>query len=104
MTTLKLPGLDYDTAALEDFCKRWGVIKLAFFGAAGRNELMPHDVVDVLVALPADSRVSGWDLTTMEDELSDILGRAASLMDDGPIANPYRAAEIRHDSTVVYAA
>jgi predicted nucleotidyltransferase len=104
MTTLKLPGLDYDTAALEDFCKRWGVIKLSFFGPAARNELMPEERVGVLLTLEPGSKVSAFGIVEMENELTSLFGRTARLVEDRVFENPYRDQEIHRDVALVYAA
>jgi predicted nucleotidyltransferase len=104
MTTLKLPGLDYDTAALEDFCKRWGVIKLSFFGAAARNELSPDERVGVLVTLEPGSKVSGFGIVEMENELTAMFGRAAHMIEDRKFDSPYRDRLIHQDVALVYAA
>ena len=90
MTTLKLPGFRYSTSALEALCRRWGILKLAVFGPAARNDLNQDDKVDVMVTLDPGSKVSAWDLITLEDELTELFGRMVSLMEDGPIANPPR--------------
>ena len=104
MTTLKLPGLDYDTRALEDFCERWGVIKLSFFGAAARNELTPGERVGVLVTLEPGSKVSGFGIVAMENELTALFGRTAHMIEDRKFANPYRDRMIHSDVALVYAA
>jgi len=104
MTTLKLPGLDYDTGALEEFCKRWGVIKLSFFGAAARNELTPDERVGVLVTFRPDSKVSLLGIVKMEAELSNLFGREAHMIEDRVFDNPYRDRLIHSDVTPVYAA
>jgi len=104
MTTLKLPGLDYDTAALEDFCKRWGVTRLSFFGAAARNELTPEERVGVLVALEPGSKVSGLGIVQMENELRSLFGRTAHMIEDRKFENPYTDKRIHNDVALVYAA
>ena len=104
MTTLKLPGLEYDTAALEEFCKRWGVTKLSFYGAAARHELTPEDAVGVLVTLEPDSKVSLLGLVAMELELGELFGRQTHLLEDHVLKNPYQDAEVHRDVAVVYAA
>jgi uncharacterized protein len=104
MTTLKLSGLDYDTAALEDFCKRWGVIKLSFFGAAARNELSADDRVGVLITLEPGSKVSGFGIVEMENELTALFGRTAHMIEDRKFENPYTDKRIHSDVALVYAA
>jgi predicted nucleotidyltransferase len=104
MTTLKLPGLDYDTAELEDFCKRWSVVKLAVFGPAARNELQDSSEVDVMVTLEPNSPVSAWAFIGLQDELAQLLHRPVHLVEEGVIASPLRLEAIERDLTVFYAA
>ncbi|HEY7270196.1 MAG TPA: nucleotidyltransferase family protein [Dehalococcoidia bacterium] len=104
MTALKLPGLDYDTAALEEFCQRWGVTRLSIFGSAARNGLGEESDVDVMVSFAEDSRVSLWDFVTMKDELSTLFGHPVDLIEDGTVRNPIRKKAIERDLRVVYAA
>jgi len=66
-------GIDPKTvrrASLADFASRHGVLRVALFGSAARNELRPASDVDVVVELDAQSTVglrrwacsskSGW--------------------------------------------
>ena len=104
MTTTKLPGLAYDAKALEAFCERWGVTQVAVFGPAARGELLPESDVDVVVTLRPDSKVSAWDIITMQDELAELFGRSVHLVEEGGISNPYLLKDIERELTPVYAA
>jgi hypothetical protein len=104
MTTLELPGLEYDTVALESFCKRWGVAKLSLFGAAARNELTADDEVGVLISLEPDSEVSAFGIVAMERELTTLFSRPAQMIEDRTFQNPIRDREIHRNVAVVYAA
>jgi predicted nucleotidyltransferase len=104
MTTLKLPGLDYDTSAIEDFSRRWGVTRMSFFGAAARNELTPEARVGVLVKLTQGSKVSAFGLVEMEQELTALFGRAVHMIEDRTFENPYTEKKVHGDVTMVYAA
>ena len=104
MTTAKHLGLAYEETALEAFCQHWGVVKLAIFGSAARNDLRPDSAVDVMVTFVPESKVSAWDLVTMQDELSELFGRSTHLVEEGGVRNPYRLKDIERDLTVLYAA
>src|SRR5690242_3104009 len=104
MTTLKVPGFDYDTASLEAFCERWGVVRLGVFGTATPNKFLDRDEIGVMVKFREQSDVSAWDMVTMEEELAGLLGRAVRLYEDGAIENPFRLRAIERDLTPVYAA
>ncbi len=64
--------------AIAEFCRRWQVRKLSFFGSVVRNDFGPTSDIDVLVEFKPDARI-GWNIVTAERELSDILGRRVDL-------------------------
>ena len=63
-----------------DFCERWNITELAFFGSVLRDDFGPESDVDVLVDLrPGTShRISS--ILSMEKELGGILGRKVDLV------------------------
>ena len=63
---------------IADFCQRWRVRKLSLFGSVIRDDFTPESDVDVLVEFEPGARV-GLAFITMQDELSDILGRQVDL-------------------------
>jgi uncharacterized protein len=63
---------------IADFCRRWRIRRLSFFGSVVRNDFGPNSDVDVLVEFRPDARV-GWDIVTAQQELSGILGRPVDL-------------------------
>ena len=58
-----------------DFCKRWNITELAFFGSVLRDDFGPESDIDVLVDLhPGTShRISS--ILHMEKELGGYLGK-----------------------------
>lgn len=57
-----------------EFCRKWGIRRLAFFGSVVRDDFGPESDVDVLVEFRKDADV-GWEFFgTMPEELSAILG------------------------------
>ncbi|HEX6100570.1 MAG TPA: nucleotidyltransferase family protein [Thermoanaerobaculia bacterium] len=57
-----------------EFCRKWGIRRLAFFGSVVRDDFGPESDVDVLVEFFRD-RTPGWELFhTIPSELSAILG------------------------------
>ena len=63
-----------------DFCERWNIAELAFFGSVLRDDFGPESDIDVLVNLrPGTShRISS--ILHMEKELGSILGREVDLV------------------------
>jgi len=55
------------------FCRRHHIRKMAFFGSVLREDFGPDSDVDVLVEFEPE-HVPGWEIVTMADELSPLLG------------------------------
>jgi hypothetical protein len=55
------------------FCRRHHIRKLALFGSVLREDFGPDSDVDVLVEFEPE-HVPGWEIVTMADELSPLLG------------------------------
>jgi hypothetical protein len=70
MVTASIPIPD---AAVAEFCRRHGIRKLSFFGSVLRDDFGPDSDVDVLVEFRPGTIV-GWDIVTIEGELSKLLG------------------------------
>jgi len=76
---------------LEDFCRRHGIRKLAFFGSVLRPDFRPESDVDVLVEFGAEAKVGYFELCGMEEELSRILGgRKVDLNTAGSLSKYFR--------------
>ena len=69
----KLP-IEVPNAALEDFCRRHHVRKLAFFGSVLRGDFGPESDVDVLVDFQPGHVPGLIGLAGLELELSELLG------------------------------
>ena len=74
-------NLQLPSEPLEQFCRRWKVAELALFGSVLRGDFRPDSDVDVLVTFAADADWSIFDLISMEDELSAVLGRKVDLVE-----------------------
>jgi predicted nucleotidyltransferase len=60
------------------FCKKHHIKKLSFFGSVLRHDFGPQSDIDVLVEFEM-GHMPGLAFFTMEQELSDILGRKVDL-------------------------
>ena len=85
-----------------DFCQRYHVRKLAFFGSVLREDFGPSSDVDVLVEFEP-GHVPGLAFFAMQDELSQILGRKVDLNTEGFISKYFRD-EVVRESRVEYVA
>ncbi len=99
--------LGIETDKIADFCQRWKINKLAIFGSAMREELRHDSDIDLLVTFSSDSNWTMFDHFTMEDELSNLLGREVDLIsiqavEENP--NPIIRREILDSARQIYAA
>jgi hypothetical protein len=67
--------------AIEAFCRRCRIRRLSLFGSVLRDDFRPDSDVDVLVDFDQDVDLGLLEIVAMENELSDILGRKADLVD-----------------------
>lgn len=86
---------------LKQFCQRHGIVKLALFGSALRDDFGPESDVDVLVEFAPGHRVGLIRLSAMERELSDMLGRRVDLQTLGFLSRHLRNNVVR-DAQVRY--
>jgi uncharacterized protein len=63
---------------IADFCLRHHIHRLAFFGSVLRDDFRPESDVDVLVEFDP-YHIPGLSFFTIENELSQILGRRVDL-------------------------
>jgi predicted nucleotidyltransferase len=71
--------IDIDKQAIADFCRKWCVSELSVFGSVLTDRFRQDSDVDVLVTFEPHAQVSLLDIVTMQDELSDMLGRPVDL-------------------------
>jgi hypothetical protein len=67
------PAIDIPKQAVAEFCRRHGIRRLSLFGSVLRDDFRPDSDVDVLVEFQPD-KVVGWEIVSIEDELSQLLG------------------------------
>lgn len=73
-------ALPLNKQALRHFCQRWQIAELAFFGSVLRPDFGTESDVDILVSFGPAADWSLLDHITMEQELSDLLGRPVDLV------------------------
>ena len=93
-----------DREQLADFCRRWKITELAFFGSVLRDDFRSDSDVDVLADFEPDAPWSLWDHVDMEEELKTMFGREVDLVGKRALRNPFRRHEILTTKEVVYAA
>jgi len=80
---------DIDRKKIADFCRRNHIRRLALFGSILRDDFGPDSDVDVLVEFEPDARI-GFAFISIQDELSELLGRRVDLLTPGSIRAAYR--------------
>jgi predicted nucleotidyltransferase len=68
-----MSGLQVDKERLAEFCRRWHIRRLSFFGSVVRDDFRPDSDVDVLVEF-APGHTPGLAIVDAEEELSQLLG------------------------------
>jgi predicted nucleotidyltransferase len=63
------------------FCRQNHICGLAFFGSVLRDDFRSDSDVDVLVEFEPGQELSLMELVSMENELSEILGRKADMVE-----------------------
>lgn len=93
--------IEVPTERLADFCRRSRIRKLSFFGSVLRDDFTPESDVDVLVEFEPEARVGLIDLSRMERELSDMLGRKVDLNTAGFLSS-YFVDEVLREARTAY--
>ncbi len=92
---------------IAEFCRKWKIVELSFFGSVLRDDFRPDSDVDVLVTFAPDGRYSLFDLVHIEEELEKTLGRKVDLVERGAIEqseNYLRRKHILNSAQTVYVA
>ena len=69
-----------DQNKIAEFCRRWKIAKLSFFGSVLREDFRSDSDIDVLANFAPDADWSLLDHVAMQDELAAILGRKVDLV------------------------
>ncbi|MBI3915232.1 MAG: nucleotidyltransferase domain-containing protein [Chloroflexi bacterium] len=90
---------------IDQFCQRWDIRELAFFGSALRDDFRSDSDFDILVTFAGDARWGLFDHVRMEQELEKIFGRSVDLITRRGLENSsnwLRREEILNTALVVY--
>ena len=85
---------------LEDFCKKHHIRKLAFFGSVLREDFGPKSDIDVLVEFE-QGKTPGLAFFSIQNELSEILGRNVDLNTPGFLSKYFRE-QVMREAEVQY--
>jgi predicted nucleotidyltransferase len=85
---------------IADFCRKHHIRKLAIFGSVLRSDFRDDSDIDVLVEFEP-GQVPGLEFFSMQDELSEILGRKVDLNTPQCLSRYFRA-EVLQEALVQY--
>lgn len=94
------PRIAIDRQKIAEFCRKHHIRKLSLFGSVLRDDFRPKSDVDVLVEFEPGAKV-GFAICTMEDELSQMLGRKVDLRTPAEISRYFRD-EVLAEAQVQY--
>ena len=89
-----LPRIAIDRQRIADLCRRRHIRRLALFGSVLREDFGPESDVDVLVEFEL-GHVPGFGFVAIQDELSDLFGRAVDLHTPGSLSRYFRGHVVR---------
>jgi uncharacterized protein len=69
------------TDAIQAFCNKWKVRRLALFGSALRPDFGSESDIDLLVEFDDEATLGLWDVIAAEEEMQAILGRPVDLVE-----------------------
>jgi len=101
---MRLHNIDFPEDKIAEFCLRWKITELAFFGSVLRDDFRPDSDIDILVTFRGDAPWSLWDLLDMREQLQNLFGREVDLVEKDALRNPFRRQEILQNHKVFYAA
>lgn len=90
MYTLQNLPIDLPFDAIIAFCERNPIRTLSLFGSVLRDDFDVESDVDMLVEFEPDSRITYFDMATMEMELGDLIGRKIDLREAQELSRHFR--------------
>lgn len=95
------PQVSVPEAAVAEFCRRYGVRKLSFFGSVLTRRFSESSDVDMLVEFRPEERVGFFRLAEMEEQLSRLFGgRRVDLRTPADLSVYFRDEVVRTAQTV----
>ena len=94
--------VQFDRSRLADFCRKWKITRMAFFGSVLRDDFRPDSDVDVMVTYARGIDWSSYDYFTMREDIEALLGRPVDVVEEGTIRNPIKRRCIYENLEVIY--
>ena len=102
-----LDRLGVTARQIDEFCRKWRIVRLELFGSVLRDDFDTTSDVDVLVTFDGSVRHKIADYLDMEDELAGMVGRRVDLIERRLVeTNPnwIRRRRILESARLLYAA
>ena len=93
-------GIEMPKQGIEAFCRRHSIRRLSLFGSILRDDFGPESDVDVLVTFEPGA-TPGFGFITIQDELSEILGRPVDLHTPASLSKYFRD-EVLREAEALY--
>jgi predicted nucleotidyltransferase len=100
---LQLGGIQADSPALAEVCRRYGVNELSLFGSAARGEMRPESDIDIMVEFKPGARIGLVKFESLVEELELLARRRVDLVTKGGLKVWIRP-HVLEDARVIYAA
>ena len=91
-----------DMNFIRDFCRKWGVAKLALMGSAITGEFKEESDLDFLVTFGPKGWPPDIGFVEMKLELEEKFGRPVDLVDIETVKNPYKRKHMLEHHEVIY--
>jgi predicted nucleotidyltransferase len=92
---------------LTEFCQKWKIKEMSFFGSVLRQDFRPDSDIDILVSFEDDSTWGLLELARMRNELKTLLGRKVDFLTRKSIEQSHnwiRRQEILETAQSIYVA
>src|SRR5258708_1785627 len=109
MSAMTIHGIEFNSAEVRNFCRKWKIRELSVFGSILRDDFRADSDVDFMADFEDCPQVDGYDLFDdihMREELSQIVGRDVDLVDRSAIesdSNRFIRIELLSTAEPVYA-
>jgi uncharacterized protein len=96
-------GLHIPKDRLAEICQSYGVARLSLFGSVLTDRFGPESDVDMVVEFLPGARIGLFEMSALEEELSQLLGRSVDLRTPAELSRYFRE-DVLRSAVLQYAA
>ena len=93
---------NYDDVVI--LCKKYNINELSIFGSSLREDFSLNSDVDILISFNEDSEISLFDIMDIENEISKLINKEVTVVEEKSLKNPIRKNRILSTREIIYAA